>query len=432
MAPKVRRVESSTLLVLGGAGWVARASRYWSMPSTAVPPGRQREERRRGIPRAVTVARSNHVTDEGTLTIKLVDDGARVSDVQVSSTRRTDFSAVLTGLPVNKALGLVPTLFSLCASAQAVAGLEACEAALGLEADEGNKALRQVLVALEAVDNHAFQFFVEWPRVVGRPAEIEPLRAVRAACQTLRLSLTERVPWVMPGGAALRGPPAGMGRLREVVARSVPNPLEAGEAALGRWSRFLAAAVEAGARGLGRTDTPLVGIEGAEWFARHLGDPAFSATPTLDGAPAESGSLGYVQEVAPVDAVLAAEGRTVWARLLAQLTNLHRLIDLVDGALVRIPGARLATPRQPPPRAGAGVADTSRGRLAHAVRIEGGRITFWRTVAPTEWSFHPRGIVPSALVGLEVRAAEALAPFLVASLDPCVACRIVCQEPRRR
>lgn len=314
-----------------------------------------------------------------------------------------------------------------------MAGLEACEAALGLEADEGNRALREVLVALEAVDNHVFQFFVEWPRVVVRPPQVEPLRAVRAACQALRVGLTQRVPWVRPGGAALRCPPAGTEALREVVARSVPNPLEAGEAALGRWSPFLAAAVAAGARRLGRTDTPLVRIEGAGWFARHLGDATFSATPTLDdGAPAEAGSLGSVQDVAPVDVVLAAEGRTVWARLLGQITNLHRLIDLVDGALVRISGARPTTLRRPPPEAGAGVADTSRGRLAHAVQIEDCRVTFWRTVAPTEWSFHPRGIVPSALVGLEVPAAEALVPFLVASRDPCVACRIAWQAPRRR
>ena len=195
------------------------------------------------------------------------------------------------------------------------------------------------------------------------------------------------------------------------MARSVPNPLEAGEAALGRWSPFLAAAVAAGARRLGRTDTPLVRIEGAGWFARHLGDATFSATPTLDdGAPAEAGSLGYVQDVAPVDAVLAAEGRTVWARLLGQITNLHRLIDLVDGALVRIPSPPDDT-ATPTSRGRSGVADTSRGRLAHAVQIEDCRVTFWRTVAPTEWSFHPRGVVPSALVGLEVPAAEALVPF---------------------
>ena len=40
--------------------------------------------------------------------------------------------------------------------------------ALGLEADEGNRALRRVLAALEGLENHAFQLFVECPRLAGQ------------------------------------------------------------------------------------------------------------------------------------------------------------------------------------------------------------------------------------------------------------------------
>jgi len=144
------------------------------------------------------------MADEGALSLKLVLDGGRVAQVELTSTRRTDFSQVLTGLKVDKALGLVPSLFSICASAQAVAGLEACEAALGLEADEGNRALRRALTALEAIDNHAFQFFVEWPRVVGRPPEVAPFRHVRGACQTARSSLVGAAPWARLGCVDVR------------------------------------------------------------------------------------------------------------------------------------------------------------------------------------------------------------------------------------
>lgn len=370
------------------------------------------------------------MADEGALSLKLVLDGGRVAQVELTSTRRTDFSQVLTGLKVDKALGLVPSLFSICASAQAVAGLEACEAALGLEADEGNRALRRALTALEAIDNHAFQFFVEWPRVVGRPPEVAPFRHVRGACQAARSSLVGAAPWARLGGVEVSGG-ASVAGLRAAVESAIPSPRARAhdEGAFGVWSPFLAAALGAGAREVGQgSAVPLLPLEGAAWFGRRLQSEArFSAAPTVDGTPAEAGSLCFVASEAPVEALLASGGRSVWARLVAQLANVHRLVAVVEAAAQRARGGRPVAAAEPGATvvgAGAGIADTSRGRLAHAVETRGGVITSWRTVAPTEWSFHPEGAAARALAALTADEAFALAPFLVASLDPCVACRV--------
>ncbi|MCU0702263.1 MAG: nickel-dependent hydrogenase large subunit, partial [Myxococcaceae bacterium] len=72
---------------------------------------------------------------------------------------------------------------------------------------------------------------------------------------------------------------------------------------------------------------------------------------------------------------------------------------------------------------GAGAAETSRGPLIHAVDVEEGRVVAWRVVAPTEWTFHPRGAVREALVGMsapDVQSAQQAARFVVTVLDPCV------------
>jgi coenzyme F420-reducing hydrogenase alpha subunit len=370
------------------------------------------------------------MVDEGTLFLKLVMEEGKVARVALTSTRRTDFSTVLTGLKVEKALGLVPSLFSICASAQAVAGLEACEAALGLEADEGNRALRRALAALEAIDNHAFQFFVEWPRVVGCPPEVAVFRKVRGACQAARSSLVGPASWARLGGVEVSGGADAAG-LRAAVEAAIPKPRARAhdEGALAVWSPFLAAALGAGAREVGQgSAVPLLPLEDAAWFGRRLQREAgFSAAPTVDGVPAEAGSLAFVASEAPVEALLASGGRTVWARLVAQLANVHRLVGVVESAVERARGGcpvAAAEPGAGAVGAGAGIADTSRGRLAHAVETSGGVITSWRTVAPTEWSFHPEGAAAMVLTGLTAEAASAVAPFLVASLDPCVACRV--------
>jgi hypothetical protein len=260
---------------------------------------------------------------------------------------------------------------------------------------------------------------------VGLPPDVAAFRKVRAACQSVRAALIARTTgWARPGGVPVEAGVADVAALRSAVEAAIPHPLEADEVALGRWSPFLAAAVVAGAGRLGQGKSAPLPLEDASWFAQRLTGAAFSATPTVDGAPAEAGSLCYVESMPAMAPVLARAGRTVWARLLGQLANAHRLLDVLEAELPRVATGRSARggARAQGAGAGAGVADTSRGRLAHAVELEGGVVTSWRTVAPTEWTFHPQGVVPQVLEGLRSEEAEALAPFLVAGLDPCVAC----------
>ena len=64
--------------------------------------------------------------------------------------------------------------------------------------------------------------------------------------------------------------------------------------------------------------------------------------------------------------------------------------------------------------------ETSRGLLAHVVTLERGVVKRWRTVAPTEWNFHPEGPLASALRGLPAEGLAEQAALAVTALDPCV------------
>jgi uptake hydrogenase large subunit len=368
------------------------------------------------------------MSDEGALEVRLHAEAGQVARVELTSTRRTDFSRLLVGLPVDAALGLVPSLFSICASAQAAAGLEACEAALGLEADEGNLALRRALAALEALENHAFQFFVEWPRLCGAGPDVVPFRAWRGAVEAVRRGLVGSAGWVVPGGVVLEGSAPPLTSLALAVEAFVPASALRDEAAVRRWARgqpLFEAARAAGAWSLGRAEAPLLALEDAGWFLRRLDEPGFSAAPTTArGEPAEAGAIALVADAPLVAGLLATEGRTVFTRLVARLLDVHRRLARLQ-ALVPVAARAQARPAaRRPDGAGAGVADTSRGRLAHAVEVRQGRVAAWRTVAPTEWSFHPAGVVPQALRGLALDEAVRAAPYLVAALDPCVACQV--------
>ena len=70
---------------------------------------------------------------------------------------------------------------------------------------------------------------------------------------------------------------------------------------------------------------------------------------------------------------------------------------------------------------GVGSARTARGPLVYWVHAAPGRVEDVRVVAPTDWTFHPRGVLHEALLGSEACSTlERDAGWLILALDPCV------------
>ncbi|MCC6332841.1 MAG: nickel-dependent hydrogenase large subunit [Myxococcales bacterium] len=380
------------------------------------------------------------MSPEGALTLTLRVSRGRVDDVQVSSTRRTDYSAALAGRDVHDAALLVPSLFSICAAAHAVAGLGACEAALGVHVDEQQARLRRLLTQLEALDNHAFQVCVAWAKHAGAPPAVEALRRLRRATEALRLWAHDGTRWTRVGGVGFTpsgSPRALVDALREAVDALVPAAARAGDAReLERWSHGSDSPVAAllrqvralDAAHFGKATRPLLPAMSAAWYGQRLVGPDFGARPALDSGAAEAGALSRVAEHPALAPLVSAHGHTVLTRLLAVLVDLHALVGTVTAAAEVLEPSKGHAPAERDSGQGAGVADTSRGRLAHAVELTSNTVVHWRQVAPTEWSFHPFGVLREALLGAPAEDLARRAGLLVLSLDPCVPCRVVVED----
>ena len=67
--------------------------------------------------------------------------------------------------------------------------------------------------------------------------------------------------------------------------------------------------------------------------------------------------------------------------------------------------------------------EAARGRLVHRVELERALVRSYRILAPTEWNFHPRGVLVQGLTGLQARTQAELnrrAASLINAIDPCV------------
>ncbi|EWY38119.1 hydrogenase [Skermanella stibiiresistens SB22] len=386
---------------------------------------------------------------EGTLSIQIVVIDATVADVRLRSTRATGMERMLTGRPMDEVLALVPMLFSLCGMAQGIAAVRACESALGMFPSPRQRAARELLILAEMTASHAWQVTMDWPRLLGGQPDPAALLVARRAVAEIPPALYPARDWNRPGGGMLKpNAPAlddALDRLSGTVETLAGTGMmtfdDIGE--LSRWARssrttaarMLARVMTDDMAGFGRSGVPALPDLPDHWFAERLAaDPGFSAAPSVDGRPAETGALGRTAGTRLMTSLTSLFGNGLLPRLTARVTDLAALPQRMREAAGRIAAEASDTPSPASTSSdatgsGVGTADTARGRLAHWVALRHGIVTGYRTVAPNEWNFHPRGALARGLIGLPADDdLPARVGLLIAALDPCVPCHVSVEE----
>jgi coenzyme F420-reducing hydrogenase alpha subunit len=364
-------------------------------------------------------------------------DGRLVAKSMVT-TRASGIAGALAAQPVEDVPQVLARLFPLCGTAHAIASLAAIEATQGIEVSPAQLAFRELMLLAEHGAALGWRILMDWPPLIGGPPNVRACADIRRAAAAVS-TVAEHGAWARIGGARLRPDRDDLGRTVSELARLLIELFpEAADPAL--FWRELEPAIQGGAStparlintaradmpaDYGRHDRPLLSSMPADWFAARLAaDPVFCNAPTLDGTPAEVGPLAAQRHPLIAEAV-SHWGPTLATRLLAAALDapvvagrLCRALDeLEDDDPVEVDLTR--------PGRGAGVVETARGPLAYFVDVAFGRVRMLRSVAPTEWNFHPEGPFMAALDAAPRVADPVLAArLLAASFDPCVPFRI--------
>lgn len=158
-------------------------------------------------------------------------------------------------------------------------------------------------------------------------------------------------------------------------------------------------------------------------LARHMATPGFCARPHWQGCIPDTGP--WNRHADPH----RRAARTAWDRLVARLVEVLRLAHEPGHAAANIPGgARWLGHGALTLGAGVGLAwvEMARGLLVHRVQLaDGSVVQDCQVLAPTEWNFHPQGVLAQALralpSGLSPADLDAAARRLAVAFDPCVA-----------
>jgi hypothetical protein len=157
------------------------------------------------------------------------------------------------------------------------------------------------------------------------------------------------------------------------------------------------------------------------------GAGTFVAHPDWGGVPRETSPFTRTRHLDPVAGLVLAHGNGLLARQAAVLVEVAALLTRLQGGAGPGAGARQAAMRGP----GFGLAQVqaARGLLVHGVELdpvdlERGQVRDYRILAPTEWNFHPQGVVARGLATLSPMTDETQlrrqAGLFVTLVDPCV------------
>jgi len=317
-------------------------------------------------------------------------DGRRIVAAEVTAERPLA-ARILLGQPAERALELVPRLFSLCGQAQGAAARLAFSAAQGEPPTAKALGAAGRAVAAEAIGEHLWRLLLDWPPMLQRAARRDEFmgwrkRLLAAGDQAASAALgADLLAW---------------------LDREASPPAD------------LSSALAPGA---------LLPWQGAAAWARQTFDETFARRPNFAGQPAETGALARRAADAGV-AALRTAGDGVGARLAARYADLRFL-----AAALSEPALLAGWLDAAPVADGVGVArvETARGLLLHLIHVNDGRVARYVIVAPTEWNFHPQGAFVREITGCAAvsRArAEFAGRALALALDPCVAYEIVVND----
>lgn len=310
--------------------------------------------------------------DAGRVLIELDTADGRVREVRIAS-ERPPVAHALRGKPAAEAVALVPLIFALCGKAQGRAAALALAAARGVDTAPHVDAETET----ETLREHLWRLLLDLPPQLGLEARREVFKtAMRAAAAGDR--------------EAMRG----------VLDDPYWNEM------LGRLAELEQPAAQAAML------LPVMGARKslAVW---PMLDEDFCRVPRWEGEAAETGAFARWggQNPARVGAFAAR-----WHARCAEVWS------WAAGA-GEVGGGGTASAVAAGPGIGRALVDTARGLLMHEIVLDGDRIADYRIVAPTEWNFHPHGILRDWLHGHAYTGHDALGRYVAAAvgaLDPCV------------
>lgn len=385
------------------------------------------------------------MTPAGFIDIALYHCSGNATGVKIVSNRPQAIAQVFIGKTPERVLDTVPLLFSLCGNAQAYAALLACRAALGMAAEPELDSARDMLVQLETLREHAWRILLDWPIFVGLAQNKKSLAALLKFDGLFKRHLFRhgeafKLDSYLDIDAAQLSKL--IGELETLIGVSIFNGQLAAflsltdEAQLKNWLQQNNTALAANVlnhlyslnwAGIGRNDItclPELEIAALNRQMQQQELTAFSSTPYWQGRCFETTLLNRQLSQPLIADLYGHYGNGLVVRMSARLLEIALIPSRLRLLLAQIKSKTdISSMTASNERIGLAQVHAARGLLIHRLELHRGRVCDYCIVAPTEWNFHPEGVVAQGLRQLQAENPNDLqrqAELLINAVDPCV------------
>lgn len=371
--------------------------------------------------------------------IHIVCKEAAVPVIRIN--RPVHAARVFCGKSCEEVLRMLPLMFSVCGTAQAIAGSHAMRAAMGEPHTAAVTTAHGALVRFEVAREHLWRIMLDWPRFTEHRLRSRALGAIQSVVPRARDALFEGSPFdLVPTvscdrqaldavrddfNAVLEQDVLGLAPARWLAMDEVGELLAYLETCDGAVPRLLSLLVRSGWQGAcssGTESLPELAAGDIDGILADGGADRFVEAPDWAGSARETSALTRQRNNPLVAAVIETFGVGLLARAVAAVVELAATTQDVDMIIDSFAGPGIVS-EQTAEHAGVAQVEAARGRLVHRVVRDGNNITDYRVVAPTEWNFHQAGPVAEGLAGLAEGsrdAAEQQADLFLTLMDPCV------------
>ncbi|MGZ4968713.1 MAG: nickel-dependent hydrogenase large subunit [Methylobacter sp.] len=362
----------------------------------------------------------------------------------MASSRPEAIAQVLTGKIPDQVLETVPLIFTLCGNAQAYAALQACRAAMGMASEPELDSARDLLVQLETLREHAWRILLDWPVFIGLAQDKKALAALLKFDALFKRHLF-RHGEAFKLDSCLNVDIAQLLQLIDELETLIDISIFNGrlaefkeladEAQLKNWlqqnnalpAHLIDHLYSRNWEAIGQNNIACLPVLETEALNRELQQqdlPAFSRIPHWQGRCFETTLLNRQLLHPLISGMHSRYGSSLIVRMLARLLEVALIPGQLKQLLTKITASRFL-PAISVANDGIGLAQVqaARGLLIHRLELRQGRVHDYRIIAPTEWNFHPEGVVAQGLKQLQTESPTDLqrqAELYINAVDPCV------------
>lgn len=383
---------------------------------------------------------------EGQLDINLYPQRKNGAHVELSSSRPLHAAKIFVGKTPQQVLSIIPLLFSICGIAQSRTALTAIEQNLKIGSAPELEIARDMLVLVENAKEHLFRLFVDWPKLFDlktNNSNLPYLSQIITEFKSILFENGEAFSLDSELNSSLKNTNYLITKLdqylqQHVFCQSTKDWLKIKNSkTLQLWAQQCDTVAANSINIIFQQDwasqggaecAPLPLLDGADLLKQFNAADAekFIALPQWQGHCCETTTLTRQFEQPLIQALYKEFQATLITRWVARLVELATIPQQLRNMLQQLIDAETTTANTENKNHVQGLAqiEAARGRLVHRVNIEQGVISNYQILAPTEWNFHPQGLVAKSLDSLVSNAEnenlEKLAHLMINAIDPCV------------